>query len=54
MIRSLFPLPPAVPVVARPAPAESAEWLRLALTSWLPMSGGLGLETLFDRLEGRA
>ena len=33
---------------------EAREMLRLALRDWLPMSGGLSLEVLFDRLEGRA
>ncbi|MCZ8151684.1 MAG: hypothetical protein O9292_04755 [Rhodobacteraceae bacterium] len=49
MIRSL-----TSPPFLSPALQDAGEWLRLALSDWLPMSGGLALETLFDRLEGRA
>lgn len=49
-----LPMPPVPAAPARPALPEAGEWLHLALTVWLPMSGGLGLETLFDRLEARA
>lgn len=70
MIRShSVPLPPApaqsirsaAGPAASPAAREAAdrwpparEWLGLAMGGWSPMSGGLTLESLFDRLEGRA
>ena len=47
MIRTPEP-PPA------PALPDWLEWMRLALADGLSMSGGLSLEVLFDRLEGRA
>ena len=49
MIRSPSPDLPLSPAVV-----EAAEWLRIALGDWLPLSGGLALESLFDRMEGRA
>lgn len=54
MIRHPFPALPPAPEAQHAARPEAGEWLRLAVSDWLPMSAGLALETLFDRVEGRA
>ena len=45
---------PALPPARTAFRQDAPEMLRLALRDWMPMSGGLSLESLFDRLEGRA
>ena len=50
----MTPYPHPVPALPHHDRQDARDYLRLALRDWLPMSGGLSLEVLFDRLEGRA
>lgn len=50
----MTPYPKPVPALPHQSRQEARDYLRLALRDWLPMSGGLSLEALIDRLEGRA